>query len=153
MKLDPKTIGKISAAGLAMIAGFEGIRYVAYPDVVNVPTICVGHTYKVKIGDKADYKQCMMWLQEDTEEAGDAVRQCTTVPITQGQYDALVSFAFNVGGTAYCRSTLLKKLEAGDCRGAADEFLRWNKAGGKVYPGLVSRRNAEREMFLKGCNE
>lgn len=68
--------------------------------------------------------------------------------LTQGQFDALVSFAYNVGSRALSTSTLLKKLNAGDIKGAADEFLRWNKAGGKVMNGLTRRREAERALFL-----
>ncbi len=73
-----------------------------------------------------------------------------TVPVTQQQFDAMVSLAFNVGAHAFSKSTLVRKLNAGDVRGAADEFLRWNKAGGQVLDGLVRRRRAERDLFLTG---
>lgn len=76
------------------------------------------------------------------------VLKLVRVKLTQGQFDALVSFAYNVGSRALSTSTLLKKLNAGDIKDAADEFLRWNKAGGKVMPGLTSRRTAERDVFL-----
>lgn len=76
------------------------------------------------------------------------VLKLVRVKLTKGQFDALVSFAYNVGSRALSTSTLLKKLNAGDIKGAADEFLRWNKAGGKEMPGLTKRRKAEREVFL-----
>ncbi|MBJ9276498.1 lysozyme [Citrobacter amalonaticus] len=76
------------------------------------------------------------------------VLKLVRVKLTQGQFDALVSFAYNVGSRALSTSTLLKKLNAGDIKDAADEFLRWNKAGGKVMPGLTNRRTAERDVFL-----
>ncbi|HCS6848240.1 TPA: lysozyme, partial [Escherichia coli] len=76
------------------------------------------------------------------------VLKVVRVKLTQGQFDALVSFAYNVGSRALSTSTLLKKLNAGDIKGAADEFLRWNKSGGKVMPGLTNRRKAERALFL-----
>jgi lysozyme len=78
-------------------------------------------------------------------EAG--VKRLVKVPLAQGQFDALVSFSFNVGLGALGSSTLLRKLNAGDYRGAAAEFPRWNKAGGKVYEGLTRRRAAERSLF------
>ena len=76
------------------------------------------------------------------------VSNLVKVKLTQGQFDALVSFAYNLGARALSTSTLLQKLNAGDYTGAADEFPRWNKAGGKVLPGLTWRREAERALFL-----
>ncbi len=77
-----------------------------------------------------------------------AVSKMLKVTVTQNQYDALVSLAYNIGTRALSTSTLMKKLNAGDVKGAADEFLRWNRSGGKVMPGLTNRRKAEREVFL-----
>ena len=77
-----------------------------------------------------------------------AVSKMLKVSVTQNQYDALVSLAYNIGTSALSSSTLMKKLNAGDVKGAADEFLRWNKSGGKAMPGLTNRRKAERSIFI-----
>lgn len=140
-----------SAAALAAIAQFEGVEPVAKPDPIGIPTACSGHTKGVVNGQRFTPSECAVMLREDASEAGQAVARCTTVELTQGQYDALVSFVFNVGGPAYCRSTLARKLNAGDCQGAAGEFLRWDRAGGQRLPGLTKRRAAERAKFIEGC--
>lgn len=142
----------LSALGVGMIQRFEGTKYTAYLDSVNVPTICTGSTRKVFLGQTATPAECEERLQQDTSYAGKAIARCTAVKLTQEQYDALVSFAFNVGGGAYCKSTLARKLNAGDCYGAANEFQRWNRAGGRVLPGLTKRRAAEAALFRKGCD-
>ena len=87
-------------------------------------------------------------LKKDLEKFEKAVNKYVNVEITQSMFDALVSFSFNVGATAFRKSTLLQKLNKGDYDGAADEFLRWNKGGGKVLAGLTKRRKAERQLFL-----
>lgn len=142
----------LSMLGAIAIKKFEGSSDVAYIDPVGIPTICVGSTKNVFVGQRAAPGECEARLQEDTTYAGKAIARCTDVKLTQGQYDALVSFTFNVGGGAYCKSTLLKKLNAGDCHGAANEFQRWSRAGGRVLPGLVTRRAAEAKMFREGCD-
>lgn len=141
----------ISTAGLVFIATQEGTKPVAYLDPVGIHTICNGHTRGVTIGQRKTYNECQQLLREDASEAGKAVARCTTARLTQEQYDSLVSFTFNVGGAAYCKSTLARKLNAGNCEGAANEFDRWVMAKGKRLPGLVKRRAAEKAMFLKGC--
>jgi len=141
----------ISSAGVVFIMQHEGTKYEAYLDSAGIPTICTGHTNGVYMGQKATKADCERFLLEDLEEATQAVKRCTKVPITQEQYDTLVSFTFNVGGHAYCTSTLARKLNQGDCRGSAEEFKRWNRAGGRVVNGLKARRADEREVFLKGC--
>jgi lysozyme len=86
-------------------------------------------------------------LREDIQSSEDAVNRLVTVPITQGQYDALVSFVFNLGRGNLASSTLLRLLNSGDYTGAAEQFPRWNQAAGKVLQGLVTRRAAEARMF------
>ena len=149
-KLTAATLA-VSLAGLLSIAAFEGMKPVAYRDPVGIPTVCAGHTKGVRIGQVKTENECQELLREDASEAGRHVGKCTTAPVTQAQYDALVSLAFNIGGPAYCRSTLVRKLNAGDCKGAANEFLRWVRARGKVLPGLVKRRAEEQLRFLTGC--
>lgn len=142
---------KTSAAGVKFIQAHEGLRLFAYLDSANVPTIGYGHTKGVHLGMHISEQRAEELLREDLAWAEDAVTRAVTVQITQGQFDALVSFVFNVGAGAFQESTLLRKLNAGDTAGAADEFLRWNKAtvnGAKVVlPGLTKRRTDERELF------
>ena len=137
-----------SDKGIRAIEGYEGVRLSAYLDSVNVPTIGVGHTLGVKMGDVITKEQAEEFLRADLEDAEYAVNKYVLMPLNQNQFDALVSFVFNLGAGAFKGSTLLKRLNAGLYKEAADEFLKWNKAGGKVLQGLVNRRVAERAMFL-----
>lgn len=137
----------ISDRGLRLIQQFEGLRLAAYDDGVGVQTIGYGHTKGVQPGDRITREQAEAFLREDVAEAEEALRM-VTAPLTQNQRDALVSFVFNLGADRLKDSTLLKRLNAGDYKGAADEFMKWRMAAGKVMPGLVKRRAAERALFL-----
>jgi lysozyme len=140
---------RISAAGLDLIKACEGFRDRAYRDGSGVWTIAWGHTEGVREGDRCDRAQGEAWLGRDLARAEAAVRRQIAVPLSQRQFDALVSFAFNVGPAALAGSTLRRKLNAGDYAGAADEFRRWVRdATGAVAPGLVRRRALERALFL-----
>ena len=146
-----KTINKI---GLKLIAQFEGCYLQAYLCPANVWTIGIGTTIypngvKVKKGDKCTLEQAHEYLAHDMIEFEKTVNDSVKVPLSQNQFDALVSLTYNIGQAAFGNSTLLKKLNAKDYQGAADQFLRWNKGGGKVLKGLVRRREAERALFLK----
>lgn len=138
----------ISDAGLNLIKRFEGLRLTAYDDGVGVQTLGYGHTRGVKAGDTCTQEQADEWLREDVADATAAVARLVTADLTQSQRDALISIVFNIGEGAFERSTLLRKLNAGDYEGAANEFPRWNKGGGRVLAGLVKRRAAERELFM-----
>jgi lysozyme len=144
----------ISDRGLTFIASHEGWEPKIYLDAAGLPTIGYGHL--LKAGEEARFKNGITkeegkaLLKEDVKEAEDAVKRLSGVALTQNQFDALVSFVFNVGQGRYRDSTLRKKVNAGDMKGAADEFLRWIRAGGKVLTGLQRRRAAERKMFLGG---
>lgn len=141
----------LSIAGTVFLQSQEGTVMTAYLDAVQVPTICTGSTKNVFIGQKATLQECEERLKDDTTYAGDAIKRYTYVRLSQDQYDALVSFVFNVGPGAYRKSTLLRKLNAGECKAAAQEFLRWDKAGGKRLKGLTRRRQAEKALFEKDC--
>jgi lysozyme len=144
----------VSAAGTAGIVAHEGTVNRVYLDPINIPTVCVGHTKTVTradLGKRFSDATCERLLREDLKDAEIAVKRAVRVPITQAQYDALVSFTFNVGGGALSQSTLVRKLNAGDCWAAAREFDRWVNAGGKPLPGLVTRRADERATFETGC--
>lgn len=129
----------------------EGTVYTAYLDPVNVVTICTGSTKNVRLGMVASKGECDRRLYEDLASSVASVRRNVTVPITQGQFDSLVSFTFNVGDGAFARSTLLKRINAGDCYGAAKQFDQWVYAKGKKLPGLVTRRADERLWFERDC--
>ena len=138
----------VSATCLVGIATHEGYRSEAYKDTVGIPTIGFGETAGVKMGDKTTPERALVQLLESTEKHADAIRQCIRVPLYQNEFDAYVSLAYNIGTGAFCKSTLVKKLNQGDYTGACNEIRRWNKAGGKVLPGLVKRREAEYEMCM-----
>lgn len=142
-----------SEKGIALIKEFEGCKLTAYQDSVGVWTIGYGWTQPV---DGKPIRAGMTIKQETAERLlktglvsyESDVSRMVKVGLTQGQFDALVSFTYNLGARSLSTSTLLRKLNAGDYAGAADEFLRWNKAGGKVLNGLTRRREAERALFL-----
>ena len=139
--------------GIALIKQFEGCKLTAYQDSVGVWTIGYGWTPPV---DGKPIRAGMTIKQETAERLlktglvryESDVSRLVKVGMTQGQFDALVSFTYNLGARSLSTSTLLRKLNTGDYAGAADEFLRWNKAGGKALNGLTRRREAERALFL-----
>ena len=138
----------LSQSGLNHIKGHEGLRTTAYRDPVGILTIGYGHTgADVKPGQKITEAQAEALLRKDVAWAENAVRKHVKVPLTQGQFDALTSFTFNCGAGALQKSTLLKKLNAGDYAGAQAEFGKWVRGGGRVLPGLVRRRDEEAQMF------
>ncbi len=144
---------QISKSGIELIKRFEGLRLKAYQDSVGVWTIGYGWTQpvdgkKVGPGMQIDQATADRLLKCGVVQYEQGVNQLVKVKITQGQFDALVSFAYNLGLRSLSTSTLLQKLNDGDKQGAADQFGRWVNAGGKRLKGLVARRAAEREMFL-----
>lgn len=144
---------RTSEKGVALIKSFEGLNLTAYKDSVGVWTIGYGWTQPV---DGKPITKGMVIKPETAERLlktglvsyENDVSKLVKVKLTQGQFDALVSFAYNLGTRALSTSTLLKKLNAGDYDGAADEFPRWNKAGGKELAGLTRRREAEFALFI-----
>jgi len=136
-----------SQRGIDLIKRFEGLRLTAYDDGVGIPTIGYGHTAGVKPGLTITADQAVQFLREDLHSAERDIDRLVTVHLCQHQFDALASLVFNIGGTAFRDSTLLRKLNAGDYAGAAVQFDRWVHGGGKILPGLVKRRAAERAMF------
>ena len=151
-----------SAAGIAFLKQWEGVRYEAYRDSIDLLTIGVGHLLtkselfsgklflpgrEVRWRNTLNEEEVEALLRMDLFGPEDTVREQAPT-LNQPQFDALVSFTFNVGQQAFRDSTLLKKLRESDIEGAAAEFPRWKYAGGKVLRGLERRREAEREMFL-----
>lgn len=139
----------MSASALVGIALHESYREEAYiPVKGDVPTIGFGTTRGVQMGDKTTPERALMQLLKDTNEFERAIKGCVQAPLYQWEYDAYMSLTYNIGGNAFCKSTLVKKLNAGDYRSACDEILRWNRAGGRVLSGLAKRREAERAMCV-----
>lgn len=141
----------LSALGVAGMVSYEGLRKVAYKDPVGIVTVCAGHTKTAQLGQVKTDAECEALLKEDVKDAEAAVKRLVTAPLTQAQFDALVSFTFNVGSGNLAKSTLLKKVNAFDCWGAGKEFMRWTYAGGRELPGLVIRRASERKQWETGC--
>ena len=145
---------KISPRGLELIKDFEGFSSTSYLDVVNIPTIGWGNTYyengtKVKLGEQISKTDALKLLEVvANRDFADKIFPAIKVKVTQSQFDAMVSLAYNIGTGAFLKSTLLKKVNAGDFAGAGEEFLRWNKAGGKEVLGLTRRREREKQLFL-----
>ena len=138
-----------SEAGLAKTKEFEGLRLNAYQDSGGVWTIGYGHTGKdVKRGMTITQEQANDLLKKDVQWAVDCVNKAVTQAVNQNQFDAMVDFTFNVGCGAFRGSTLLRKFNAGDSAGAAEEFLRWKFVKGVEVVGLLRRRQADRTLFL-----
>lgn len=137
-----------SENGIMLIKKFEGLRLSAYRCSAQVWTIGYGHTKGVKPGDKITEDQANKFFLDDLSKFESEVLELVNVPLNQHQFDALISFSYNLGAKALGRSTLLKKLNNGNYLGAANEFHRWNRANGRVVEGLTRRRQAERDMFL-----
>jgi len=142
-----------SSRGIALIKEFEGCRLTAYLDSVDVWTIGFGWTHPVegksiRRGMTINQATADRLLKTGLVTFENDILKVVKVKLNQNQFDALVSLTYNIGSRALSTSTLLRKLNAGDFIGAADEFLRWDKAGGKVLAGLARRRRAERQRFL-----
>lgn len=139
---------KVSTPGRAAIAQREGQKLVAYRDSVGVPTIGVGHTGRmspppVRMGMKITAAQSDAFLATDLAPVEAAINSAVKAKVTQNQFDAMASLAFNIGVHGFVGSTVVHKLNAGDVQGAADAFLMWKKP-----PELLARRRAERKQFL-----
>jgi lysozyme len=133
----------LSATALVGIATWEGYSGNAYQDIVGVWTIGFGTTEKVKAGQTIDPVKALQRKLTDINKFEGSLKQCVKVPLAQHEYDAYLSLAYNIGPTAFCNSTLVRKLNAEDYAGACKEILRWRFAGGKEVRGLKLRREAE----------
>jgi lysozyme len=149
MSNSPKSI---SDEGLELVKHFEGLYLNAYKCPAGVWTIGYGHTGlkhqdgTVRAGRRITKAEAETLLRHDMRVFEDRVNRLVKVPITQSQFDALVSFDFNTGGLA--KSTLLKRLNAGAAAEVPDQLMRWTRASGKVLPGLVRRRRSEANLFM-----
>ena len=138
---------KTSEEGIALIKKFEGCELSSYICAGGVQTIGYGHTKDVKDGDTCTSEQAEEYLKEDLESFEAAVNRLVEVDLNQSQFDALVSWTFNLGWGALSSSTLLKVLNEDNFAGVPEQIKRWNRAGGKVLDGLIRRREAEALLF------
>ena len=148
----------INKAGIGLIKEFEGFRSEAYLDKLANPalwTIGYGTTERAGVGIvpragmEITEKQATEYLQKTVDKFAGQVLAVLKRPATDNQFAAMVSLAYNIGPSAFARSSVLKRFNEGKIQSAADAFLLWNKAGGKVLRGLERRRARERELFLK----
>ena len=145
----------LSASGLIFLASQEGYSPVPYKDIKGVITNGFGNASIIP-NQNVTVPEALNDLKENTSKAGKAVSLCVTSHITQNQYDAFVSLAYNVGSNSFCKSTMVKKANAGDLIGACEEFKRWSFVGGKDCKiksnkcyGIYKRREAERQLCFK----
>lgn len=141
-----------AAIAIPVIAKFEGLELVGYrdPHPAGFATACYGNRSAAVIGKRYTPDECANLLAADAVKHGLDIDRCLPPDVPDHTRAAFISFAFNVGTDAFCKSTLSRKAKAGDLKGACDELNRWVFAGGKTLPGLVKRREAERTLCLKG---
>lgn len=151
--IKPNATKVISQNGIKLIKKYEGLRLNAYKDPAGILTIGYGHTKTVKPGMTINDEMAGLLLKIDLMDAENAVRYLVDIELSQNQFDALVSFVFNVGRRNFERSTLLKRLNENKILEAGEEFMKWTKArqpgGLKELPGLVKRRAEEKALFLR----
>jgi GH24 family phage-related lysozyme (muramidase) len=154
-----RTVGILAGGGIALstaitfVGQWEGLRTTAYRDVVGVWTVCYGETKGVRAGESYSKAECDAMLARELVAYEAALDQCLTHPVPVGMKIALVSWTYNVGAGAACRSTLVRKANRGDLAGACNELPRWNRAGGRVIRGLTNRRLSERAMCHRALKE
>ena len=140
---------KTSQTGIDLICSFEGCKLTSYRDIVGILTIGYGHTGEdVQEDQTITQDDAVNLLKKDLNKFEDGVNNLVQVDLNQNQFDALVSFSYNLGLHTLGGSTLLKDINNGDFDSAANEFLKWDHAGGKVVQGLLRRRQAEKDLFV-----
>lgn len=146
----------ISDKGIGIIKEFEGFRSSAYKCSAGVWTVGYGSTVingdKVKACDKVSREEAERLLRVEANRLAGELKKIILVPLNQNQIDALISFTYNIGLSAFSKSTMLKLINAKEFNAASFQFDRWNKANGRVLPGLVARRNKEEELFTSSKN-
>jgi lysozyme len=142
----------VGAAAVALVAAWEGVRTVAYRDIVGVPTACFGETRGVKMGDRYTMEECRAMLGDALIEFENGMRTCLKNPdsIPEKSYVAFLSLSYNIGVRAFCGSTVARRANAGDIQGACEAIPAWNRAGGRVVKGLVNRRADELRICRQG---
>ena len=139
----------LSATALVAIVLHEGYKDNAYiPLAGDIPTIGFGTTSGVKLGDRTTPEKALQMAMRDVQSYEGAVKSCVKVPLSQNEYDAFISLSYNIGTGAFCKSTLVKKLNTGDYEGACKQILLWDKFNGKPLAGLTKRRQEEYKKCL-----
>ncbi len=136
--------------GAPLVGTWEGLYTHTYKDIVGVPTYCLGETEDAKMGRTYTEEQCVMLLLAKLPRYNNEINRCIKVAIPDKVRAAAVSLAYNVGSGAFCKSTAVKRMNAGDLAGACDAMRRFNRAGGRVVQGLVNRRNDEYKLCMEG---
>lgn len=158
-RISKRAVGGIAGSAVALataitfVGDWEGLRTTAYKDVVGVWTVCYGETKGVEPGDSYTKAECDEMLAEEILVYEKGLDRCLTADVPVGMKISLVSWTYNVGVGAACRSTLVRKANAGDLVGACHELPRWNRAGGRVWRGLTNRRLSERNMCLEALKD
>lgn len=145
-------VGAISLATV-YIAGFEGKENKPYLDAVGIPTYCHGITTNVDMGRIYTDAECYYLLDKEVSKVARAVDRLFTYPMADKTKASVISLTYNIGEGALAKSTLRRKMNAGDVRGACEEMRRWVYAGGRKLRGLVNRREAERKLCLEGLSD
>ena len=144
----------LSDEGVDFISKFEGFSSTIYSDMVGIKTIGFGHVMRPgEDFNNITREQGLDLLKHDANSFSGSIIKLVEVDLEQYEFDALVSFVYNVGSGNFSQSTMLKLLNQGNKRDAADQFPRWDRAGGVAVPGILRRRNAERQLFLTGDYE
>jgi lysozyme len=139
-------ISGIALVGLLVAEGYRDTAYI--PVAGDVPTIGFGTTQNVRMGDKISVPQALNRALDDVQKFEGAMKRCVKVPLHQYEYDAYVSLTYNIGEGAFCRSTLVRKLNAGDYKGACEQILRWDNFQGRPLRGLTIRREKEYKQCI-----
>lgn len=147
-----KKSGALMAGAVALVGAWEGVKTVAYKDIVGVPTVCFGETRGVKMGDRYTMDECRAMLGDALVEFETNMRKCLKAPdsIPDKPYTAFLSLSYNIGTGAFCGSTVARKANDGDLKGACNAIPAWNRAGGRIVKGLVNRRAEEQKICLEG---
>ncbi len=147
-----KKSAAVMAVAVGMIGGYEGLRLYSYPDIIGVWTACYGETRNIRPGMKFTKAQCDDMLSKRLVEFETGMRKCLKAPdaIPDRPYIAFLSLSYNIGTGAFCKSSVARLANQGDLIGACNRIPAFNKAGGKVIPGLVKRRTDEQKYCLSG---
>lgn len=150
LDLRKAAIAATAAVTLAVgvIMGWEGKKNKAYLDPVNIPTICYGYTHSVRMGDYKNDDECKTLLHSEVAKIELVINKAVKVPLKEYERAAYISFIYNVGEGTFRKSTLLRRLNAGDHKGACNELLRFSYAKGRKLKGLSNRRSDERKLCL-----
>lgn len=155
-KIAKGAVGAAAAIAIALplVQQWEGVSLRAYKDrlAYGIPTVCYGETVGVDLNKTYTMQECANMLKARLPQYQDGIRSCLKRDVTANVEGALIVLGYNIGTSAVCRSTALRKINAGDIRGGCEAFLMWTNAGGKFRQGLLNRRNAERKLCLEGLN-